>query len=329
MLGELGQSEALRTVLAGKAEDGRWETAWGAFQDGKPWLQHDRKADEDVSAYEIVEFFARLSILLERKFVLLLDEFDCLFREDIDFSTLDALVSNNMALNRAARFVFCGSNYMIAYMMNGGALTQFFQRLEKVGVGTVRREALYEYLQKKPVSGDALRFTPAALDCIYRFTNGFIWFSGLMAKGIADRLARENRLEVYPSDVYAPNVINSIISEDNCKQFKEACNGELLDLLADECPHQDSCVSRQIIQERMPGVPGADLQLLCKMGLIETEENGCYRFANELYRCYFRNGRHTEGDEKGRLMVPEEKERADGYRQLGRRRREALEQMEI
>lgn len=329
MLGELGQNEALRAVLAGKAEDGRWETAWGAFQEEKPWLQSEKEAGEDVSAYEIVEFFTRLSILLERKFVLLLDEFDCLFREDIDFSTLDALVSNNMALNRAARFVFCGSNYMIAYMMNGGALTQFFQRLEKVGVGSVRREALYEYLQKKPISGDALRFTPGALDCIYRFTNGFIWFSGLMAKGIADRLARENRLEVYPCDVYAPGLINSIISEDNCKQFKEGCNAELLKLLADQCPHQDSCVPRQTIQEHMPEVHSADLQLLCKMGLIEAEESGCYRFANELYRCYFRSGRHTEGDEKGRLLVPEEKAGADGHRQPGRRRRDALGQMEI
>lgn len=291
-------------VLTNSGEEYLWKPLKD-FADGKPWLSANRREGEDLSSSEILSFYDRLSLILGKKIVVFMDEFDILFRYDTPetiqarLTTLDALLTQK---GQSVRFVLCGSNYMCKLILE--CRTQAFQRVSKVlQIDRVPDGDMKEYLEHSSRTGTgqvSLTFTDQALECLYRLTNGIIYFAGKVMMKVADALATEHRRTVYPDDLVSVTAIGELLSPGHCNQFVEGLDSAVYTALAKLSVSDETLVPEADIRKELP--PNSDelnydkileetLALMKEMKVIErkkTRNGDCVRFTCELYRRYFR-----------------------------------------
>ena len=276
------------------------------------WAELRRRWDlppqaPDRTLGSLKTFFVELSQALGgKKLVLMLDELDTLiqrFERDENvynglLSSLDGLL-DDANLHRYVHFILCGSNNLIRYQMDGGILHQAFQRINSLEVGSLPYQDIKAMLCAPCRElRYTLRYTEAALEYIYRFTGGAVWYTRLLGAALVDKLAAEQRSVVYPSDVC--DCTAKVITITNCKQFYEACGNPekaVLQSLQRYTGHLDASATADEIRMGLP--EGSDaltlnssLELLQQLGLIcqiKDSSGTRYRFATEMHRQFFRS----------------------------------------
>lgn len=276
------------------------------------WAELRRRWDlppqaPDRTLGSLKTFFVELSQALGgKKLVLMLDELDTLiqrFERDENvynglLSSLDGLL-DDANLHRYVHFILCGSNNLIRYQMDGGILHQAFQRINSLEVGSLPYQDIKAMLCAPCRElRYTLRYTEAALEYIYRFTGGAVWYTRLLGAALVDKLAAEQRSVVYPSDVC--DCTAKVITITNCKQFYEACGNPekaVLQSLQRYTGHLDASAAPDEIRMGLP--EGSDsltlnssLELLQQLGLIcqlKDSSGTRYRFATEMHRQFFRS----------------------------------------
>ena len=278
-------------------------TAWAELR--RRWDLPPQAPDRTLGSLKT--FFVELSQALGgKKLVLMLDELDTLiqrFERDENvynglLSSLDSLL-DDANLHRYVHFILCGSNNLIRYQMDGGILHQAFQRINSLEVGSLPYQDIKAMLCAPCRElRYTLRYTEAALEYIYRFTGGAVWYTRLLGAALVDKLAAEQRSVVYPSDVC--DCTAKVITITNCKQFYEACGNPeraVIQSLQRYTGHLDASATAEEIRMGLP--EGSDtltlnssLELLQQLGLIcqiKDSSGTRYRFATEMHRQFFRS----------------------------------------
>ena len=143
-----------------------------------------------------------------------------------------------------------------------------------------------------------VKFTPLALDWIWKFTGGLVWYSKLVANCALNRAYSQKRSVVYPADVV--DAVTTVTSKDDYfKSLKDSCrpNDEIkiLDVMQSLTATGTEYVTvKQILDVLSENLSQSDvencLHALERLHIITRNslERYSYRFATELYWHYFR-----------------------------------------
>ena len=302
-------------ILPGKIPGLEGQPCWEKFQED--WSLH--RDEPDRLQQEISDFYNALDALLdrlaaegaaERKGVLLIiDEFDVLLQKLGEESADDLLQTLRKVMSQCGsvvKLVFCGSNNLILYKMNGGRYNQFFQSVQVIVVDDLPMTDLEDML-RRPYEGTDVSISAETMDWIYRYTGGLVWYTKLLGKAMLERAKAAGRTAVYPTDVYA--AFTEICSDGNCQQFYEGCGDEevrVLRALAELSPRYRSVVSTDALRANLDGelteirLIGA-LNRLAELRLIESTA-GRHFFRKEIYRRYFRTKLAISGSSAGDIL---------------------------
>ena len=262
--------------------------------------------DADRLQQDLVDFYTGLNAVLgriaqdngiEKKGVLLIiDEFDVLLQklgEENADDLLKTLRSVMSECREIVKFVFCGSNNLILYKMNGGRYNQFFHSVEVIGVDDLPPNDL-ENMLRAPYKETDVEIPDKTMEWVYRYTGGLVWYTKLLGKAMLERAKAAGRTVVYPTDVY--DAFTSICTDSNCQQFYEGCGDDehlVLQTLARLSPRYRSVVSKESLRTALGGGLSESkltsaLNRLTELRLIEGKAER-YSFRKEIYRRYFRS----------------------------------------
>lgn len=262
---------------------------------------------DDFNPDDLQYFYRELKMLNGGKGVMLIiDEFDVLLEaveesKGVDASLLPALrgLLNNADCQSAIHLVICGSNKMIRYM-DGGTFNQLFQQFgsNNIEIGMLLFTEM-EQMIKKPLEAryPYVEFTQQALDWLWKYTNGLVWYSKLIATDALELARKDRRTTVYPSDVVhaATKVVGN---DDFFKSLVTSCTAEelkVLDVVQGVTARATEYVSVSKLLDILSGeftqkdIEGI-INILERMQFIEKnpyDGNSC-RFAVQLYWYYFR-----------------------------------------
>ena len=299
---------------------------WTEFR--KAWKLTETERDRNPRLLE--NFYWELSRRLDgKKLVLILDEVDTLFEkvskeQGLDtnlFPVLGAILCS-MEMSQIVHFVFCGSNNLIKYSMDGGVLNQFFQRFGNViEVGRLPVQDMNTMLEQSCGEKSEIVYTKEALDWIWRLTGGLVWYSKALGQEVLKRARNENRNVIYPSDICLG--INSIASDDYCRQFIEGCGQiecKVIDAFQSLVDHENEYVPLESIIVLLTGQyeRGAieqSINLLIKLDIFEKstlDGKEVFKYSLDLYRRYFKNripdgNRQQQADSLFRYMYTRKK----------------------
>lgn len=263
------------------------------------------REEEDREQQEITDFYQALYRLLDAPrtreitgrsgILLIIDEFDVLLQNLGDKMADDLLQTLRKVMGQCGnvvKLIFCGSNNLILYKMNGGRYNQFFQSVDVIVVDDLPMKDLEEML-RKPYEGTGVQIPDETMHWVYRYTGGLVWYTKLLGKAMLQRTKDAGRNVVYPTDVYA--AFTTICNDGNCQQFFEGCGDEehrVLSAMAELSPRYQTRVTIEDLREKI----GSDLTALRlnsaltrlrELRLLE-ETSGRYMFRKEIYRRYFR-----------------------------------------
>lgn len=294
-------------------EELKKSAAWEEFvADWK--LPEGSKQDRDPNKLEL--FYRGLRKVLGKGLIFLIDEIDTLFthlaekkNKQLDSTLFPALstILCSADCRESVQFILCGSKWLLRYRKGDGELSQLFQRLgdRVTEVGRMPEKDMVEMLCAPCKKYPELKYTDAALNCIWDYTGGLVWHTKLLGQRVIKRIRAEGRCVVYPFDIRAE--IMGITRDGQCQQFYDGFDAredkkellvldamqslankqgryisvdEIYDLLDDYIVRQE--ITRQEIDRA--------LSMLCSLTLIERHLAGQprYRFTVDIYRVYFR-----------------------------------------
>ena len=268
------------------------------------FLEKWKSQEDDGSFNPIVlkDFFQELKEMTGKGLILIIDEIDRLFKrmmDDHDEETLNKLLKiisgllDDLDTKSYLHLVMCGSNWLMYYAAVGNDMQQVFQRIGdyQIRVGRLPKDDIMILLRSAQVN-----YTDDALQLIWEYTGGLVWFVKMLANKAISRAKENNRSLIYPADVYMS--LNEVLNDNNCQQFYEGCvagslERKLIDAMQSQAFRKDMYLSMDKLCE-MLGEDPDDLERALN-GLIRfdiAERNVVnpdkVRFSLDIYRRYFR-----------------------------------------
>ena len=238
---------------------------------------------------------------------LIIDEIDRLFEKVESQSTLDVLFGsisamlNSLECKRAVHFIICGSNWLIRYDIAGDKTKrpiQFIQRFgqQVIEVGKLPAEDAEDVIRVPYKKYSELYITPEAIDWIWGYTNGMVWHTKVLGDAAIQRAKDDGRYVVYPYDVWAS--LKEATDEQWCKQFYEGCESgaeyRLVDAMQSLASKRDEYIHVNQLSELL-NWPVIEVQktmaILRALKIVAQHpmDQQQYRFAQDIYRRYFRS----------------------------------------
>ena len=275
---------------------------WDAF--AQKWVlptNHD-----DCNADDLQYFYRELKVLNANKgLMLIIDEFDILIEEveknqGVDSTLLPSLrvLLNSPYCQEAIHLVVCGSTKLIRYM-DGGTLNQLFQQFGDniIEIGRLLEKDMETMLTDPYKEHPEVEFTPFALDWIWKFTSGLVWYSKLVASCALNRAHAQERCVVYPSDIV--DAVTTVTSNDDYfRSLKESCRPDEIKILdAIQCltaKATEYVTISELLELLSNDFCQRDIETIVtrleRMQILQRNpfDRYSYRFAVELYWHYFR-----------------------------------------
>lgn len=268
------------------------------------WTLSQSASDRDAD--DLQYFYRELKTLNGGKgLMLIIDEFDILIEEvenkqGIYSSLLPSLrvLLNSVYCQEAVHLVICGSNRLIRYM-DGGTFNQLFQQFgdNVIEIGKLLERDMKEMLESPYKDYPEVEISPQALKWIWKYTNGLVWYSKLIANCALNRARSQERYVVYPTDVV--DALSTVISHhDYFKSLVTSCRPNELKVL-DAMQSLTTKATEYISLNKLLGLLCNDFSQKDIESIINTLEmmqvvqrnpydRLSYRFAVELYWHYFR-----------------------------------------
>ena len=261
--------------------------------------------EDDCKAENLQYFYRELKTYNNKGLMLVLDEFDILLEEfekhqgkdKVNNTLLPALraLMNNPDCQEAVHLVICGSNKLIRYN-DTVTYNQFFEQFGDniLQIGHFPKDDLTAMIESVCAKHPDVTFHPETIDWIWKYTDGMVWYSQMLANNAFERAVMLGRCVVYPYDVAVG--MERLIALDNLfKSVIENCLPEerkLLDLLQSLTPTATKEVPIAQLQETLSGEftseeIGGFIRAMENIQIVERRGNSL-RFATELYWHYFR-----------------------------------------
>ena len=303
-------SKTYQEVMDGPFND--FQNLWQEKMDSLGWI-----GNLDI-------FFYELSQLFKRKILIIIDEMESIFynhrfnsvdQEDSLYAALRALIQNP---GNYVSFLFCGSDMLLTSCLEQRRESQMFQTLQFLEVGRMNNGDIKEVFRKQSAKYD-VEFTADAVDAIWQYTHGLVWYAKLIGYLIINNILSNDltiRKEVNRSDVATAvqMLINGEIGTDKYDLVDASLNtfrSSLVHAMASIMPDYNKEVSideiaAAMIMLQMEGyknprngepVPSFDekqlvsnLEFLEKMQFLDANASRTkYAFTADLYRLFFRN----------------------------------------
>ena len=268
-----------------------------------------------------------------RKLILVLDEMESIFfstkfRSEMEqealFSVLRSLIQSS---ENIISFIFIGSDRLLTSCFEEKRESQLFQLMYRLEVGRLNYRdinSIFSHHKKKY----GLVFTTEAIDEIWKFTDGLIWYVKLIASIITERILTDEegskRKRVYINDVHKAVrlLLEGAVGKDKYNLIDASLNpGEktIIRVMAELMPDRNIPVSTARIRSKLETLisegytmEDSDLQLsnlssselsrnlafLEKMQFIRKDDNDNYLFVAELYRLFMRKNKRLHSLEK-------------------------------
>ena len=287
-----------RMLNVGNVSDSEWDTF------AQKWLLSSDQ--DDCNADNLQYFYRELKVLNANKgLMLIIDEFDILIEaveknQGVDSTLLPSLrvLLNSPYCQEAIHLVICGSTKLIRYM-DGGTLNQLFQQFgdNVIEIGRLLVEDMETMLTDPYKKYTEVEFTPHALDWIWKFTSGLVWYSKLVANCALNRAHAQERSTVYPSDIV--DAVTTVTSNDDYfKSLEASCRPneiKVLDAIQSlTAKATDYITISELLELLSSDFSQRDIETIVStlemMQILQRNpfDRYSYRFAVELYWHYFR-----------------------------------------
>ncbi len=278
------------------------EEEWWDFK--QKWALPDGVTHRD--AYDLQYFYCELKKFNGGKgLMLIIDEFDILIEvlekvQGVNSTLLPALrnIINSPYCQDAVHLVICGSNKLIRYM-DGGTFNQLFQQFgdNNIEIGRLLERDMETMLTYTYRDYPSVKFTPQALNWIWNYTSGLVWYSKLVANSALKRAQSHGRNTVYPTDIV--DAVRTVTGQDDLfKSLLTSCKpNEIKVLDAIQCSSSKATeyvtlsrlitlLSDELTQKDIESI----INTLEKLQIVQRNpfDRYSYRFAVELYWHYFR-----------------------------------------
>ena len=237
--------------------------------------------------------------------MLVLDEFDVLIEEleniqGVDSTLLPSLRSilNSPYCQDAIHLVICGSTKLTRYM-DGGTFNQLFQQFGDniIEIGRLLEKDMEKMLTVPYGEYPSVTITDEAIDWIWKYTSGLVWYSKLVANCALNRALLQERSVIYPSDV-VDAVVTVTSNDDYFKSLVTSCRpNELKVIDAIQCSTSmatEYVTIRNLLELLSDEFPQKELESIInsleRLQVIQRNpfDRYSFRFAVELYWHYFR-----------------------------------------
>lgn len=269
------------------------------------WMLPEDAGDRNPDSLQF--FYQALGRELDGKgIVLILDEIDRLFgRLEETQGTASSLfpslraVQNNPACIASVCMILCGSNNMLIYNQNMGQVYQLFQDFPKITVGRLNREDIQNILNEPLEENSLIAYHPDAIEWIWRYTGGLVWYAKLLGNAAVRRVKEAGRKYIYPIDI--SHALDNVVQGKDTKQYiDEGCTEEaklVLDAMAALSIRYGADITLNQLMAQLGGALNelqldSTLALLTDtLGLLERSSSirNAYHFAVEIYRRIYRS----------------------------------------
>jgi Cdc6-like AAA superfamily ATPase len=266
------------------------------------------------------DFYNALSELYGRKVIVFLDEMESIFFangfQDEDqrlafMGTIRAMIQN---YRDSISFVLIGSNMLLTTFLDKKVKTQLFQNLGRIPVGRMSESEIAtiytDYNNSSPI-----RFSKTAMDEIYKYTGGQVWYTKIIAYntllGVIEK-ERVRKKEVLPADValVVERLVIGELGSEKINLFESSFGDDRTQILAAMSrlmKDKKQSVSINDIMTEMERDPIKDgsvnqdnivgyLKSLKEMDVVENDKlkQDAYTFSTELNRiiCTRRSSIH-------------------------------------
>lgn len=288
------KEETIQAALENSGDRDAFTAAWS----------RSSQSQEDLNPSMLKSFFKELHKMTGKGLILIIDEIDRLFKRLIDNhmgATLDELLKvisgilDDVDSREYLHIVMCGSNWLMYYAAMGKdmrSMQQVFQRLGySISVGRLPKEDVMDLLHSAQVN-----YTDEALEMIWEYTGGLVWFVKLFGNAAIRRAKAHKRSWVYPADVFYS--LYEVLCDRNCEQFYEGCTPgglerPLIDAMQALAYRKDMYISLDKICEMLGKDPDDVEQALVSLDRFEIAKRNpvnpdMVRFCLDIYRRYFR-----------------------------------------
>lgn len=289
------QEETIQAALEQSGDQDAFTEAWSrSFQ-----------SREDLNPSMLKRFFKELNKITGKGLILIIDEIDRLFKRLMDDhleSSLNALLKAISGIlddgdsREYLHLVMCGSNWLMYYAAMGKdmeEMQQVFHRLGDYGiaVGRLPKEDVMDLLLSAQVN-----YTEEALEMIWDYTGGLVWFVKLFGNAAIRRAKAHNRSWVYPADVFYS--LYEVLCDRNCEQFYEGCTPgglerPIIDVMQAMANRKDMYLSIDKICQRLGRDTDEVERAMANLIRFEIAKRNpvnpdTVRFSLDIYRRYFR-----------------------------------------
>lgn len=268
-------------------------------------------------------FYYELSQLFGKKILIVIDEMESIFynhrfesvqQEESLYAALRSLIQRP---DNYVSFIFCGSDALLTSCLEQRRESQMFQTLQYLEVGHMNIGDIREIYRKQSEKYD-IDFTPDAVDTIWQYTHGLVWYAKLLGYLVINNIMSHDltiRKEVNRSDIMTAiqMLINGEIGTDKYDLVDASLNTPrtaIVHAMASIMPDYNKMVSVNEVVialealrkegyinprngEPIPVMDEATvkehLDFLEKMQFVDANAARTkYLFTAELYRLFFR-----------------------------------------
>ncbi len=268
-------------------------------------------------------FYYELSQLFGKKILIVIDEMESIFynhrfesvqQEESLYAALRSLIQRP---DNYVSFIFCGSDALLTSCLEQRRESQMFQTLQYLEVGHMNIGDIREIYRKQSEKYD-IDFSPDAVDTIWQFTHGLVWYAKLLGYLVINNIMSHDltiRKEVNRSDIMTAiqMLINGEIGTDKYDLVDASLNTPrkaIVHAMASIMPDYNKTVSVDevvialealrkegyINSRNGESIPAMDeaavkghLDFLEKMQFVDSNAARTkYLFTAELYRLFFR-----------------------------------------
>ena len=144
---------------------------------------------------------------LQEKVVALEERIKELEQEKSLHTVLRSLIQNT---ENYVSFIFCGSDVLLISCLEERNESQLFQSLHPIEVGQMLQGDIQDIFKLQSRRYD-IQFTKEAVDTIWQYTQGLVWYAKLIAYLVIDNIFRKLSLPFLPLCNYIPKMKLRII----------------------------------------------------------------------------------------------------------------------
>ena len=268
-------------------------------------------------------FYYELSQLFGKKILIMIDEMEAIFynnrfesidQEETLYAALRSLIQKP---ENYVSFVFCGSDKLLTSCLEKRRESQMFQTLQYLEVGHMNIGDIQKIFRIQSSKYD-IKYSEDAVDAIWQFTNGMVWYAKLIGYLIINNILALDlsiRKDVNRSDVMTAvqMLINGEIGTDKFDLVDASLDTKrvaIIHAMARIMPDRNREVSIDEVLDALriladegfvnsrtgENVPEMNekelydnLLFLEKMQFVDSNEsNTKFSFTSELYRLFFR-----------------------------------------